>query len=377
AGHSATNRVNFSTIATSEPTYSLSGTVGGAVAAGVTVTLNGDNVGSAGTDQGGTYSFSGLRSGRYTVSASLPGHAFSQVRTITIGDQDASEQGFSSTESPADGDISISAVNPLPQARIGENYSQNVLQSVAGGKGSYHYQAGSFATGAPPLGMILNANGTLSGTPKIPGTYAFTLCATDSVGNVTTTCAQTSLNVVRASAGGPPPTPAPAPSPTPTPDAKSNSTAGASWVYYNGVFTWPGDFAFSATANYSDTSGAPLSGPHDIKITITSPYGGWLPYAQNYRFNSTGYNKLTFSLKPTVNNQKWNLYFVKVGDVPVGRSVDPTRYGPAPVAGKWATYTVPLADLGVLGTPIYKFAIHDETGRGHNVWYVDNVGFVK
>jgi len=88
---------------------------------------------------------------------------------------------------------------------------------------------------------------------------------------------------------------------------------------------------------------------------------------------STG---LTLSLKPTTSNQVWNVYFVKVGDIPVGISVDPAKYGPAPVAGKWATYTIPLADLGVLGTTIYKFAVQDKTGLSSNSWYVDNVGFV-
>ena len=75
-------------------------------------------------------------------------------------------------------------------------------------------------------------------------------------------------------------------------------------------------------------------------------------------------------------NQKWNVYFVKIHDVPVGVQIDPANYGPAPVVGQWATYTVPLADLGVQGKSIYKFCIHDQTGLSSNVWYVDNVGFV-
>ena len=80
-------------------------------------------------------------------------------------------------------------------------------------------------------------------------------------------------------------------------------------------------------------------------------------------------------LKPTVANQSWSVYFVKVGDIPVGISIDVAHYGPAPVAGKWNTYTVPLVDLGVLGTTIYKFAIQDKTGLSNNTWDVDNVGF--
>ncbi len=150
---------------------------------------------------------------------------------------------------------------------------------------------------------------------------------------------------------------------------------GTSWVYYNGLFDWPGDYSWVAKADYTDTSGGPLSGKADVKITLQAAYGGWLPYAQNWSFNSAPYTKLTFALKPTVANQQWSLYFVKVGDIPVGISVDVTQYGPAPVVGQWNTYTVPLAHLGVLGTTIYKFAIQDKTGLSNNTWYVDNVGF--
>jgi len=146
-------------------------------------------------------------------------------------------------------------------------------------------------------------------------------------------------------------------------------------VYYNGVFDWPGDYSFVASPNYGDSSGGPLSGPHDIMVTLQSAYGGWLPYAHNWNFNSAGYTKLTFALKPTVANQTWSVYFVKVGDVPVGIYLDVSKYGPAPVRGQWATYTIPLSDLGVLGTSIYKFCIQDQTGLSSNSWYVDNVGF--
>jgi hypothetical protein len=174
---------------------------------------------------------------------------------------------------------------------------------------------------------------------------------------VSPTCAPTSITV--GSSGGTPPPPPP----------------GTSWVYYNGVFDWPGDYSYALTPDYKDTSGGPLSGPYDIKVTLDSAWGGWLPYALNWDFNSSGYTKLTFALKPTVANQQWHVYFVKVGDVPVGIYLNVTDYGPAPVPGKWATYTVPLSDLGVLGTSIYKFCIQDQSGLSSNTWYIDNVGF--
>jgi hypothetical protein len=156
---------------------------------------------------------------------------------------------------------------------------------------------------------------------------------------------------------------------------KGPPPSGTSWVYYDGKFDWPGDYSFVAKPDYTDTSGNPLSGAYDVKLTLEGSYGGWLPYAQNWDFNSAGYTKLTFALKPTVANQRWNVYFVKVGDVPVGIYLNVLNYGPAPVVGQWNTYTVPLSDLGVLGTSIYKFCIQDQTGLSNNVWYVDNVGF--
>jgi hypothetical protein len=364
------SNVNFAGTATSAPTYKISGTVTGAAMSGAIMTLSGANVGSVATDLGGNYTFSGLSKGTYSVSGALPGHSFSNTRTVTLGTVDSAGNNFSSATAPSTA-IVVTAVNPLPQATVGKAYSTTVLKTIAGGRGTYHYQAGTFATGTPPLGMILNNNGTLTGTPQKAGKYSFQLCTTDTYSDLPATCAATAITVAAASATTPPPPPPPTPTPTPTP----TPVAGTSWVYYNGVFDWPGDYSFVASPNYADTSGAPLSGPHDIKVTLTSAWGGWLPYAKNWSFNSAGYTKLTFALKPTVANQKWTIYFVKVGDIPVGISVDASKYGPAPVVGKWATYTVPLSDLGVLGTMIYKFCIQDQTGLSNVSWYVDNVGF--
>jgi hypothetical protein len=39
-------------------------------------------------------------------------------------------------------------------------------------------------------------------------------------------------------------------------------------------------------------------------------------------------------------------------------------------------YTIPLADIGVAKTKIYKFAIQDKTGLKSNVFYVNDVKFL-
>lgn len=147
-------------------------------------------------------------------------------------------------------------------------------------------------------------------------------------------------------------------------------------VYHDGKFAWPGDYSFVATPDYRDTSGAPAGGKYDIKVTLTGPWGGWQPFATNWVFDTTPYNYLTFAFKPTVANQSAQVYFMLVGDKPVGIGVDPFKYGPAPVAGRWGVYTIPLADIGVAKTKIYKFAIQDKTGIKNNVFYVNDVAFV-
>jgi hypothetical protein len=612
--------LTFAATASTAATYTISGTVVGSAVAGVVITLNGSNVGSALTDLSGNYTFSGLVNGTYTVTASLDGYSFTSPLIVSLSNVDSASNNFTSAASG--GSVAFTAVNTLPQATVGSPYSSSVIKSISGGTAPYHYASDTLAAGTPPLGMIVNPSGNLTGTPNLPGQYDFSVCATDSTGD-TSPCEATSITVVAAPTSQPTPTPTPTPSaaptvvlaaspstitagnssvltwssknatscaasggwtgtkadsgsftvaptttttlvltcagpggsghastlitvraatpapvaptvtltashttipagttttltwssknasscvgsggwtgteatsgthsvsptsttsytlqctssagtaetstkvtvdaaapvPAPTVSLTASSTSissgasstltwatsnassctasggwsgtesvsgthsvsptatttytlackgaggngqaaatvtvsgtqppppppppppsGTSWVYYNGVFDWPGDYSYEAVPNYSDTSGNPLSGSHDIKVTLTSAWGGWLPYAQNWSFNSAGYTKLTFALKPTVPNQSWQVFFVKVGDVPVGIYVDPAKYGPAPVVGQWNTYTIPLADLGVLGTTIYKFGIADQTGLSNNSWYVDNVGFAR
>lgn len=156
-------------------------------------------------------------------------------------------------------------------------------------------------------------------------------------------------------------------------------TASVAWGYHAGVYLWALDYSFATKINYADTVGnAP---GNDIAVTLTGAWGGWLPVmAANWKYSTAGYTKLTFSLKPTRVGQKWNVYFVGVGDVnlPAGCGKDVLTYGPAPIAGQWATYTVPLADLCVGGgIDVYKFAIQDQTGAAVNTWYVNDVGFTN
>jgi hypothetical protein len=189
------------------------------------------------------------------------------------------------------------------------------------------------------------------------------------------------------------------PPPVTSPPATSSSSV--AWGYFNGTFNWGGDYSWNVSLNYQDTSGEPLSGAHDLKVSLTGQWGGWQPYmcselgepltacVAQYDYPLAGFTYLTVSLKPTVANQQWSAQFVAVGDTGIpcnyanpanaGAGVNITAYGPAPVAGQWGTYKIPLSAFcvgsGTSNANVYKFHIQDQTGLSSNTWYVDNVGF--
>jgi hypothetical protein len=157
------------------------------------------------------------------------------------------------------------------------------------------------------------------------------------------------------------------------------------WVYYDGVFKWAGDWSFAAMADYDDTSGAPIEGSYDIKITNTQ-YGGWLPYVSGDCqsdiadcFDTAPYHYLVFSAKATVVNQVFKAGVESSGDTPDGVALyDLGAYctgGDDPAVGDWESCKVPLSAFGLTDAKILKFSIGDNTGLASNTWYLDNVGF--
>lgn len=67
------------------------------------------------------------------------------------------------------------------------------VAQASGGTPPYSFRSDSFAGGAPPLGMAVSLNGSLTGTPSQAGVYNFGVCAVDLVGS--SMCAQTSVTV--------------------------------------------------------------------------------------------------------------------------------------------------------------------------------------
>jgi protocatechuate 3,4-dioxygenase beta subunit len=79
-------------------TYAISGTVSGAVQAGVTMMLSGIVATSTTTDSSGNYIFSGLGNGTYTVTPNKSRYAFNPPNIlVTINNGNQAEQNFTAT----------------------------------------------------------------------------------------------------------------------------------------------------------------------------------------------------------------------------------------------------------------------------------------
>jgi len=99
-GGGSTASSTTTTTSAGSSTYTLSGTVSGSIASGVTLTLAGTRAATATTGSAGTYTFTGLAAGAYTVTPTLSGYTFSPSSSaITISNANASGVDFISTAS--------------------------------------------------------------------------------------------------------------------------------------------------------------------------------------------------------------------------------------------------------------------------------------
>lgn len=131
--------VNFTSAAN---TFSISGTVSGAVAGGVTMTLTGQSSGTTTTAADGTYTFSNLTNGNYTVTPTDVGYTFLPVnQAVTISGANVTQVNFTSS------------IAPPP------------THSISGK-----------VTGDIQLGVLMTLSGTASATTTTAsdGTYSFT-----------------------------------------------------------------------------------------------------------------------------------------------------------------------------------------------------------
>ena len=160
--------------------------------------------------------------------------------------------------------ITLSPDSPLPDGRVGSNYSQTI--SASGGTAPYTF---TVTSGSLPGGLDLSGAGSLSGAPTNQGNFNFTITATDSNGYFGS-LAYTLFVAC----------PAIALSPTNLPDAVAGTAYGLSLAASGGLAPYtfalaagalPGGLTLSAAG---DLSGSPTnSGPFNFTVTATDADG--------------------------------------------------------------------------------------------------------
>jgi hypothetical protein len=137
-------------------TYSLSGTVSGAVTSGITLTLSGAAAATTTTGGSGTYSFTGLSNGAYAVTPSLAGYTFTPASTAAnISGADLTGIDFTSTAAttPA-GDRTDYSSGTLTS---GGNYS-----SATSGVSRQYYEYTSTTADTPAIKVAPGGSLTLT-----------------------------------------------------------------------------------------------------------------------------------------------------------------------------------------------------------------------
>jgi hypothetical protein len=147
-----------------------------------------------------------------TVSGLAPAQADMTISgpfTITMFDESSPPQSV-------DAELRITIVQKPPVIAAADGNCAHARERCAvkvatasGGSPPYYFTVGSLgfgSFGSPPLGMIFDLNGVLTGTPAIAGTYTFAVCVVDLVGNES--CAAAAVTVGNVAK---PDTPNPAP----------------------------------------------------------------------------------------------------------------------------------------------------------------------
>ena len=142
------------------PTYTISGTVSGDTKQGVTIQLTGAATRIVTTDVNGSYSFTGLANGNYTLTPGKTGYIFNPGNTaVNVSGANTSGANFSAT-------ASVAPTNTISGSVTGA-VTQNVLITLSG--------AGTATTSSNASGNFTFtglANGSYTVTPSLAG-YTF------------------------------------------------------------------------------------------------------------------------------------------------------------------------------------------------------------
>jgi len=150
--------------------HAVSGTVSGAIAAGVTVSLSGSWTASTTTDSSGSFRFADLANGNYAVAPSVAGYALSPAAlAFTVNGADVANLAFVSTISTAPTYSISGTVSGLVGSEITALLSGDVVGSVFTDSG--HFVFNGIANGSytvtpsdprylfDPLASLVTVNG--------------------------------------------------------------------------------------------------------------------------------------------------------------------------------------------------------------------------
>jgi hypothetical protein len=161
-------------------TYTISGAVSGNATAGVTVTLTGTASATTTTGAGGTYSFTGLANGSYTVAPSLTGNTFAPASTaVTVSGANASGVNF------------VASASVVPTAAISGTLSgawgQGVTVTLTGASSASTTTnaSGAYSFSGLATGQSYTVTPTLAGYTFTPTSGAVNLAAGGATQNFT------------------------------------------------------------------------------------------------------------------------------------------------------------------------------------------------
>lgn len=160
-------------------TYSISGSVSGAVLPGVAVNLTGTSTASTTTDAMGNYSFTGLANGSYTVTPSLAGNSFSPAGTaVSVSGANVPNTNFVATA--LGGGVSTYSISGTVSgaASSGVKIDLGAAGSVFTGAGGTYSIAGLPASATP-----YTVTPSLTGFTFSPANLTVTLTTANSTAN--------------------------------------------------------------------------------------------------------------------------------------------------------------------------------------------------
>ena len=252
---------DFVATATTLPTHRIAGTVSGAVAAGVTITLSGPGSPSTVTDGTGAFGFEGLVDGEYTLTPSASGFGFYPAALpVTLSGVDVSGADFAA-----------SALDRTPP--------QVVSQTPAPGDGNVWVKAPIQVTFDEPIRLPLDSAVSVSGAGSLALVKTLSLSGDGKTLTIALPSPPTAPNTITVTLG------------SGITDLAGNALVGASWSFSMPVWwsPWPNPLDFGTAASYGTSL---VLGPNGEPILAQCIVSGQRTSVLVQRWNGNKWDRL-------------------------------------------------------------------------------------